>query len=81
MLPAGIKQHTANVLQLIAKQINATFSGLNLSVDNSVIVNNAIIKVTCIWVIVRLRMKIGIVIMEQKMNNLLDVMRLFVVFI
>ena len=75
------KQHAANVLQLIAKQINATFSGLNLSVDNSVIVNNAIIKVTCIWVIVRLRKKIGIVIVEQKMNNLLDVIRLFVVFI
>ena len=75
------KQHASTVLQLIAKQINATFSGLDVSVDNCVIVNNAIIKVTCIWVIVRLRINIGIVIVEQKMNNLLDMIRLFVVLI
>ena len=52
--------------------INATVSELDLTVQSSVIVNNVMIKVTCTWTIMKLRMKIMIVKVAQKMNNLLD---------
>ena len=47
-------------------------SELALTVQNSVIVKNAMIKVTCTRMIMKLRMKIMIVKVAQKMNNLLD---------
>ena len=53
------------MLQPSAKQVNAAVSELDLSVQNSVIVNNAIIKVTCIWMILKLRMKIMIMTMPS----------------
>ena len=85
MLPTGIKISPDETLQTTrykcAKQINAAVLELELSVQNSAIVNNAIIKVKCIWMIVELRMKIMIAKKAQKMNNLLDMMRLFVVLI
>ena len=52
------------------KIINAAVSELDLTVQNSMIVNNVMIKVTCTWMIIKLRMKI--IIVAQKMNNLLD---------
>ena len=60
------------MLQPSAKQINAAVSELDLTVQNSVIVSNAIIKVTCTWMIMKLRMKIMKAKMAQKMNNLVD---------
>ena len=75
------KKHATNVLQASAKQINAAVLELELSVQNSAIVKNAIIKVTCIWMVMKLRMKIMIAKVAEKMNNLLDMIRLFVVLI
>ena len=54
-------------------KINAAVSELDLTVKNSVLVNNAMIKVTCTWMIMKLRMEIRIVKLAKKMNNLLDV--------
>ena len=78
MLPAGIKIASAEILQTTrckcasAKQINAALSELDLTVQDSVIASNAIIKVTCTWVIMKLRMEIMKMKMGQKINNLVD---------
>ena len=45
----------------------------DLTVDNSVIANNVMIIVTWTWMILKLRMKIMIVKVAQKINNLLDI--------
>ena len=42
------------------------------AVQNSVAVNNAIIKVEYTWMIMKLRIKIMTVKVAQKMNNLFD---------
>ena len=55
-----------------ATKINAAVSKLDSTVQNSVIVNTAIIKLTRTWMIIKLRVKIMIVKVAQKMNNLLD---------
>ena len=52
-------------------------SDLDLTVQNFVIVSNAIIKVTCTWMIMKLRLKIMIVKMAYKISNLLDMTWLF----
>ena len=59
------------MLQTSAKQINAAVSEMDLTVQNSLIVNKVIIKVTCTW-IMKLRIKIMIVKVAQKINNLVD---------
>ena len=43
------------------EKINAAMSELDLTVRNSVIVTNAMIKLECTWMIMKLRMKIMIV--------------------
>ena len=63
------------------KKVNAAMSELDLTVRNSVIVTNAMIKLECTWMIMKLRRKIMIVKVAQKMTNLLDMISLFVVFI
>ena len=45
----------------------------DLTVDNSVIVNNVMIRLTRRWMILKLRMKMMIVKVGQKVNNLLDI--------
>ena len=45
----------------------------DLTVDNSVIANNVMTKLTRRWMILKLRMKIMIVKLGQKVNNLLDI--------
>ena len=63
------------------EKINPAMSELDLTVRNSVIVTNAMIKLECTWMIMKLRMKIMIEKVAQKMNNLLDMISLFVVLI
>ena len=75
------KQHAANVFQSSAMKINADVSELDSTVQNSVIVNKAIIKLKCTWMIMKMRIKIMIVKVALKMNNLLDMTRLFIVLI
>ena len=75
------KQHAANVFQSSAMKINADVSELDSTVQNSVIVNKAIIKLKCTWMIMKMRIKIMIVKVALKMINLLDMTRLFIVFI
>ena len=65
-------QHAANMFQPGATKINAAVSELDSTVQNSVIVNTAISKLTRTWMIIKLRIKIMIVKVAQKMNNLLD---------
>ena len=82
MLPTGIKidlarfckQHVVNVFQPSATKINAAVSELHLTVQNSVIVNNSMIKVECTWMIMKLRIKITIVKVAHKINDLLDIL-------
>ena len=89
MLPAGIKISPDEILQTTCckcvstewKKINAAMAELDLTVRNSVIVSNAMIKLECTWMIMKLRMKIMIVKVAQKRNNLLDMISLFVVVI
>ena len=89
MLPTGIKISPDEILQITCckcvstewKKINTAMSELDLTVRNSVIVTNAMIKLECTWMIMKLRMKIMIVKVAQKMNNLLDMISLFVVLI
>ena len=45
----------------------------DLTVDNSVIANNVMIRLTRRWMILKLRMKMMIVKVGQKVNNLLDI--------
>ena len=69
MLPTGIKISPDEILQTTCckwvstewKKINAAMSELDLTVRNSVIVTNAMIKLECTWMIMKLRMKIMIV--------------------
>ena len=81
MLPTGIKIAPDKILQNLVKKINAAVSELDLTVQNFMIVSNAIIRVECTWKIMKLRMKIMIVKVAQKINNLLDIISLFVVLI
>ena len=88
MLPTGIKidltrfckQHAANVFQPSAIKRNTDVSEQDSTVPNYVIVNNAVVKVECTWMIMKLMMEIMIVKVAQKINNLSD-MRSFVVLI
>ena len=66
------KQHAANVFQPSVTKIKAAMSELDSTVHNSVIVNKVMIKLTCTWMIMKSRIKIMIVIVARKMNNLLD---------
>ena len=89
MLPTGMKIAPDEILQTTCckrvltqcEKINADVSELDLTVQNSVIVNNTIIKVECTWLIMRLRMKIMIEKVAQEMNILLDMISLFFVLI
>ena len=80
ILPAGIKIASAEILETTRCKCASTQCKTNkcscvragLTVQNSVIVSNAIIKVTCTWMIMKLRMKIMKAKMAQKMNNLVD---------
>ena len=89
MLPTGMKIAPDEILQTTCckcvstqcEKINADVSQLDLTVQNSVIVNNTIIKVECIWLIMKLRMKIMIEKVAQEMNSLLDIISLFFVLI
>ena len=63
----------SNVFQPSAEKINAALSELGSTVQNSLIVNKVMIKLTCKWIIMKLRIKIMIVKVAQKMKNLLDV--------
>ena len=89
MLPTGIKISPDEILQTTCckcvstewKKINAAMSELELTVRNSVIVTNAMIKLEYTWMIMKLRRKIMIVKVAQKMNNLLDMISLFVALI
>ena len=65
----------------VQKKINVAVSELDLTVQNSVIVNKAMVKVTCTWIIMKLRMKIMILKVAQKMNNLLKMLSLLVVLV
>ena len=67
------KQHPANVFQPSPTKINVAVSELDSTVQNSVIANKAMIKLTCTWMIMKLRIKIMIMKVAQKMNNLLDI--------
>ena len=60
------------MFQPSAIKINADVSELQVTIQNSVIVNNVMIKLTCTWMIMKLRIKIQIVKVAQKMNNLVD---------
>ena len=89
MLPTGMKIAPDEILQTTfckcvltqCEKINADVSELDLTVQNSVIVNNTIIKVECTWLIMKLRMKIMIEKVAQEMNILLDMISLFFVLI
>ena len=89
MLPTGIKTSPDEILQTTpskcvstqCERMNAAVSQLDLTVQNSVTVKNAIIKVECTWLIMKLRMKIMIVKVAQEMNSLLGMISLFVVLI
>ena len=80
MLPTGKKlhlrrfctQHAKEVFQPSAIKINVNVSELDSSDQSPVIVNKAIIKLTCTWMIMKLRIKIMMVKVTQKMINLLD---------
>ena len=60
------------MFQPSATNINAVVSELDSAVQNSVIVNKAMIKLTCTWMIMKWRIKIMKVKVAKKMNNLLD---------
>ena len=60
------------MFQPSAIKINADVSELHVTIQNSVIVNNVMIKLTCTWMIMKLRIKIQIVKVAQQMNNLVD---------
>ena len=89
MLPTGIKISPDEILQTTRykcvstqwKKYKCSCVRAGLTVRNSVIVTNAMIKLECTWVIMKLRMKIMIVKVAQKMNNLLDMISLFVVLL
>ena len=66
------KQYAANVFQPSVTKINAAMSELDSTVHNSAIVSKVMIKLTCTWMIMKSRIKIMIVKVAQKMNNLLD---------
>ena len=80
MLPTGKKlhlrrfctQHAAKVFQPSAIKINANVSELDSTDHSPVIVNKVIIKLTCTWMIMKLRIKIMIVKVAQKIINLLE---------
>ena len=90
MLPIGMKITPDEILQTTSckcvstqckKKIKAVMSKLDLTVQSFVIVNNVMIKVRCTWMIMKLRMKIMIAKVAQKINNSLDMISLFVVSI
>ena len=90
MLPIGMKITPDEILQTPScicvstqckKKIKAVMSKLDLTVQSFVTVNNVIIKVRCTWMIMKLRMKIMIAKVAQKINNSLDMISLFVVSI
>ena len=61
------------MFQPSAIKINADLLELGVTIQNSVIVNNVMIKLACTWMIIKLRIKIQIVKVAQKMNNLVDI--------
>ena len=90
MFPIGMKITPDEILQTTSckcvstqckKKIKAVMSELDLTVQSFVIVSNVMIKVRCTWMIMKLRMKIMIAKVAQKMNNSLDMISLFVVSI
>ena len=66
------KQQAANVFQPSAINIDTDVSELDSTVQSSVVINKVIITLTCTWMIMKLRIKIIIVKVAQKMINLLD---------
>ena len=67
MLPAGIKITPDEILETTRCKTN------KCSYVRAGLLNNAIIKLTCTWMMMKLRIKTMILKVAQKMNNLLDI--------
>ena len=81
MLPTGKKIAPDEILQTTSCKCVSTPSAINIDTDvseldstvqSSVVINKVIITLTCTWMIMKLRIKIIIVKVAQKMINLLD---------